>query len=144
MIYIVDKLLNNADPTLQCWGRILGRNRDKSLKNFLLAIHSHLYQRVLIPPMSKSGLKLVCNVNVVYNRKLNSENSQDYAQKPQRNCASMNSAFGTAEKNKPLEIVQVQYCSEIIRMMLFMYLNPNLRTLTGRWSKTGFSTMTHC
>jgi hypothetical protein len=43
------------------------------------------------PNLSKSGLKLVSNVNTVYgNRK--SENSQDYAQKPQRNCTFMNSA----------------------------------------------------
>jgi hypothetical protein len=32
--------------------------------------------------LSKSGLKLVCNVNIV-NGNLKSENSQDYAQKPQ-------------------------------------------------------------
>ncbi len=43
--------------------------------------------------MGKSGLKLVCNVNIVYG-KLKSENSQDYAQKPQRNCTFMNSASG--------------------------------------------------
>ncbi len=30
-------------------------------------------------------MKLVCNVNIVYGH-LKSENSQDYAQKPQRNC----------------------------------------------------------
>ncbi len=41
--------------------------------------------------LSKSGLKLVCNVKVVYgNHK--SENFQDYTQKPQRNCTFMNSA----------------------------------------------------
>jgi hypothetical protein len=39
-------------------------------------------------------LKLVCKVNIVY-EKLKSENSQDYAQKPQRNCMLMNSAFST-------------------------------------------------
>ncbi len=36
-------------------------------------------------------MKLVCNVNIVYGN-LKSENSQDYAQKPQRNCMFMNSA----------------------------------------------------
>jgi len=36
-------------------------------------------------------LKLVCNVNIVYGN-LKSENPQDYAQKPQRNCTFMNSA----------------------------------------------------
>jgi hypothetical protein len=41
--------------------------------------------------MSRGGLKLVCNVNIVYGN-LRFENSQDYAQKPQRNCMFMNSA----------------------------------------------------
>ncbi len=60
------------------------------------AIHSPLNQRILlpsIPPLGKSGLKLVCYVNIVY-RNLKSENSQVYAQKPQRNCTFMNSASG--------------------------------------------------
>jgi hypothetical protein len=38
-------------------------------------------------------LKLVCNVNIIYGN-LKSENSQDYAQKPQRSCTFMNSASG--------------------------------------------------
>jgi hypothetical protein len=37
----------------------------------------------LSPSPNKSGLKLVCNVNVVYGN-LKSETSQDCAQKPQR------------------------------------------------------------
>ncbi len=45
------------------------------------------------PPPRKNGLKLVCNVNIV-NGNLKSENSQDYAQKPQRKCTLMNSASG--------------------------------------------------
>ncbi len=44
-------------------------------------------------PLSKSGLKLVCKVNIVY-RNHKSQNSQDYAQKPQRNCTFMNSVSG--------------------------------------------------
>ncbi len=44
-------------------------------------------------PLSKSDLKLVCNVNIVCGN-LKSENSQDYAQKPQRNSTFMNSASG--------------------------------------------------
>jgi hypothetical protein len=62
----------------------------------LIAIHSHLYKLILSPPPpppSKSGLKLVCNVNIVH-RYLKSENFQDYAQKPQRNCTFMNTASG--------------------------------------------------
>ncbi len=69
---------------------VIGR---KVLRVFLLAIHSHLYRfdpPPPLPPQGKSGLKLVCNVNIVY-RNLKSENSQDYAQKPQRNCTFMNS-----------------------------------------------------
>jgi hypothetical protein len=38
-------------------------------------------------------LKMACNVNIVYGN-LKSENSQDYAKKPQRNCTFMNSASG--------------------------------------------------
>jgi hypothetical protein len=40
----------------------------KVLRVLLLAIHSHLYQRIFSPsfPLSKSGLKLVCNVNIVH------------------------------------------------------------------------------
>ncbi len=46
------------------------------------------------PPEQKcfDGLKLVCNVNIVYGN-LRSENSQDY-DKPQRNCTFMNSSSG--------------------------------------------------
>ncbi len=61
---------------------------------FLLSVHSHFYKRILpLPHLSKSGLKLVCTVNIAYGH-LNSENSQDYAQKPQQNCTYMNSASG--------------------------------------------------
>ncbi len=34
-----------------------------------------------LPPLSKRGLTLVCNINIVYGN-VKSENSQDYAQKP--------------------------------------------------------------
>ncbi len=43
------------------------------------------------PRLSRSGSKLVCNVNIL-NGNLRSENSHDYAQKPQRNFKFMNSA----------------------------------------------------
>jgi hypothetical protein len=55
-------------------------------------LFSKLYQQILLPPtLSKIGLKLVCNVNIVYG-KLKSENSQHYAQKTQRSSTFMNSA----------------------------------------------------
>jgi hypothetical protein len=67
----------------------------KVCKSFLLTIHSPPLLTIFIPPpppsSSKSGLKLVCNVNILYGN-LKSENSQDYAQKTQRNCTFMNSA----------------------------------------------------
>jgi hypothetical protein len=65
----------------------------KVLGVFFLDIHSHLHLRILLPPMSKSGLKLVCNINIVHGN-LKSANSQDYAQKPQQNCTFINSASG--------------------------------------------------
>ncbi len=49
---------------------------------------SPCYSQSSLPLLSKSGLKRVCTVNIV----LKSENSQDYAQKPQRNCTFMNLA----------------------------------------------------
>ncbi len=58
----------------------------KVLRVFLLAIPSTtgFYYPPPPPPLCKSGLKLVCNVNIVY-RNLMSENSQDYARNPQWN-----------------------------------------------------------
>ncbi len=72
----------------------------KVLRGFPLAIHSHLTVITRLyspPPPSISGLKLVCNLNIVYGN-LKSESSQDYAQKPQRNCTFMNSASGLGGK----------------------------------------------
>ncbi len=46
-----------------------------------------------LPSLSKSGLKLVCNVNIVHGN-LKSQNSQDHVQKLQRNCTFINSASG--------------------------------------------------
>ncbi len=69
-------------------GRILGCKWDKSRKSF-----PHCYSQSPLltgtpspspPPLSKSGLKLACNVNIVYGN-LKSENSKEYTQKPQRN-----------------------------------------------------------
>ncbi len=57
-------------------GRILGRNWDKSLKSFPPCYSQSplLTDFTPHPPLSKSGLKLVCNINIVY-RNLMSENS---------------------------------------------------------------------
>jgi hypothetical protein len=75
-------------------GQILGRNWDKSLNSFppcylqspLLTDFNPLFLS------KKSGLKLICAVNIVHGN-LKSENSQDYALKPQRNFLFMNSAL---------------------------------------------------
>ncbi len=76
---------------LGLWGRIIKRNWDKEFSSMLLTVTTTngFYSPY---PMSKSGLKLVCNVNIEYGN-LKSGNSQDYAQKPQRNCTFMNSAL---------------------------------------------------
>jgi hypothetical protein len=52
----------------------------KVLRVFLLAVHSHFYYgfHPQLAPLSKSGLKMVCHVNIV-NGNLKSEKSQDYA-----------------------------------------------------------------
>ncbi len=72
----------------------------KVLRVFLLTIHIHLYctNGFYSPPptpsaLSKCGLKLVWTVNIVYGN-LKFENSQDFAQKSQRNCTFLNSASG--------------------------------------------------
>jgi hypothetical protein len=96
--------------------RILGRNPDKSLKSFLLAIQNHHYSfslrftflqtnatsysfySVLLYTAKEKGGKpdrkphtLPYGLRNPY-RNLKSENSQDFAQKSQRNCTFMNSA----------------------------------------------------
>ncbi len=54
-----------------------------------------------LPSLSKSSLKLVCNINTVCGN-LKSENSQDYAQKKtSTNCTFMNSASGLAVSLSP-------------------------------------------
>ncbi len=85
-------------------------------KSFLLGIHSHLYRFDLTPPLSVSRGQLLYTVNekggkpdkktipLPYGlinpyRNLMSENSQDYAQIPQRNCTFMSSASGLPRTN---------------------------------------------
>ncbi len=82
-------------------GAFLGRNLDKSLKNFSPCFSESPQQTYftpppLPPPPSKSGLKLVCNVSIVQN--LKSKNSQDYIQTPQWNYTFMNSASVLLQK----------------------------------------------
>jgi hypothetical protein len=72
------------------WGRILGRNWGKILKSFPPCyLQSPLLTDFTpLPPLSKSGLKLVCNVNNVYGN-LKSEHSQEICPETSR---FMNSA----------------------------------------------------
>jgi hypothetical protein len=58
------------------------------------AIQSTLLKGFLPPPLEQNWFETGCNVNIVYGN-LKSENSQDYALKPQRNCTFMNSASVT-------------------------------------------------
>jgi hypothetical protein len=104
--------------SLLSWGRILGRSPDKILRVFFHAIHSHLYsfalRFLLLPTHEGSNSFPVFTVQSLHTvkqkggnpdkqpfplpyglrnpyRNLKSENSQDYAQKPQWNCSFMNS-----------------------------------------------------
>jgi hypothetical protein len=52
----------------------------KVLRVFLLAIHCHLYSRILPSPLEQKWFETGCNVNIVYGN-LKSENSQDNVQK---------------------------------------------------------------
>ncbi len=78
-------------------GWIIGLNWDIVLSNIKKFSQSYSQSPLLTdftpppPPLINSGLKLVCIVNIVYGS-LKSENSQDYAQKSQRNCTFINSA----------------------------------------------------
>jgi hypothetical protein len=78
-------------------GRILGRNWDKVLRVFILAIQKSPLLTDFTPPpppLSKGDLKLVCTVNIVYGN-LKSKIFQDYALKFQLNCTFMNSVSGS-------------------------------------------------
>ncbi len=112
-------------------GRILRQIRTKVLRPFLFAIHSHLYTTALssdlhffklTQPLTVSTGQLLYTVKekggqpdrkpypLPYGlrnpyRNLKSENSQDYAQKPQRNFTFMNSASGTI----PLQVHKLMF-----------------------------------
>ncbi len=100
------------DLTAIAEAEFLGGIQTKLLRFFLLAIHSHLYSFALRFPfvqthatsysfyssvtVKEKGGKpypLPYNLRNPY-RNLKSENSQDYAQRPQRNCMFMNSTSG--------------------------------------------------
>jgi hypothetical protein len=86
-------------PMIMYRGRILGRNWDKSLRSFppCFSQSSLLTDFTPHPPSErKSWLKLVCNLNIVYEN-IKSESSQEYAQKTQRNCTFMNLASVRAQ-----------------------------------------------
>jgi hypothetical protein len=84
-------------------GRILRQNPDKNLKNFPTCYSQSPLLRILPPsPLAhfrRNGLKVVCHVYIVY-ESIKSKNSQDYGQKPQRNCTFMNSASGLNYKQE--------------------------------------------
>ncbi len=80
-------------------GRILCRNWDKSLKSFPTCYSQVTSTNRFYPPPSpreKVVWNWFVNVNIVYGN-LKSENSPDYAHKPQRNCAFMKSALAYAQ-----------------------------------------------
>ncbi len=73
------------------------------------------------PPPSKSGLKLVCNVNIVYGN-LKPEKPKGYAQKPQRNCMFLNWLL------VPFQIkVKVTWIA--LRVLWNWLLKPNTRDI---------------
>ncbi len=69
--------------------RILGRNWDKSLKSFPPCYsQSPLLTDFNLSTLEQKWFEMVCNVNIVYEN-LQSDNSQDYAQKPKQNCTQV-------------------------------------------------------
>ncbi len=88
-------------PNLESWGWILGWNRDRFPPCYSQSPPLADFTPPP-PPMNKSDLKLVCNVNIVFGN-LKSQNPQDYAQKHQRNCTFMNlSPVHICPPNEPL------------------------------------------
>ncbi len=62
------------------------------------------------PPPSKSGLKLICNENIVYGK---SENSQNYTHKPQRNCTFINLA-SERTTGQHFSFFIIPYCRTVV------------------------------
>jgi hypothetical protein len=114
VLFITDKVVTVYLDS----GRILGGNWDNSLKSFFFSsllftvTSADEFYSPSPPPRAKVVcFKLVCNVHIVY-RNLKSEESQDYAQKPQLHCMFMNSAFGSSRELSTLSCVlsrNIQY-----------------------------------
>jgi hypothetical protein len=83
------------EQLLQYRGRIFGRYLLQKSKEFSSLLFIVIFTNGFY--LSKSGLKMVCNVNFVYGN-LQFENSHDYAQKPQRNCTFMHFALVYAQQ----------------------------------------------
>ncbi len=66
----------SRDKMLDFWTE-LGQKSEEFSSLLFTVISSGFYS---LPPLSKSGLKLVCNVNIVY-RNFKSENSQETSTK---------------------------------------------------------------
>jgi hypothetical protein len=82
------------------WMLLRQKSQDFSILIFTVTSTNGFYS-LPPPPLCKSGLKLVCNINIVH-RNLKSEFFQVYAQKPQRNYMFMNSAL--AYRNRSLYV----------------------------------------
>jgi hypothetical protein len=79
---------------------------DKSLQSFHPCYsQSPLQTDFTPPPPSKCGWKLILNVNIEYGN-LKSENSKDYAHKPQWNCTFMNSPSGLIDVHSTVRLSQ--------------------------------------
>jgi hypothetical protein len=112
--HLSDPLLSHLPYIFFPWGRILGHNWDNSLRSFP-PCSSQSPLLTDFTAVSKSGLKLVRNVKTAYGS-LRSENSQDYAQKPQRNWTFMNSALVKITSCNPYttckeKVTHVIYCA---------------------------------
>ncbi len=84
-------------PAIQYRGRILGRNPDKILPCYSVTSTNGFYSLPSFP-LSRSGFKLVCNVNIVYGIL---RTFKIMPQKPQGHCTFMSSASAVRglEKN---------------------------------------------
>jgi hypothetical protein len=136
---ILDYSVSINNPPILYRGRILWRNWDKSLNSFPYCYSQSppLTNSTNLrapppspapPPPSKKGLEMVCNVNIAYGN-LKSENSDDYAQKPQRSCTFMNSAsvhapsytsHGKRNKNQTVQYILERSIGYVVFVLLIL------------------------